>query len=676
MEDLSRLCFYCMHLKDRAGRCTYCGKADDPLQEGDYLPLGTTLSSRYVLGRAGRKNSEGVTYVAYDMKTDLPCSVREFFPAALCRRSETDGVSVLAAPGSEAMYEDCRTSFIELWKKLHRLRGLSALIEVTDVFTADNSAYAVFSEPEERTLRDYLLSTPQGYVEWDQARYLFMPVLSTLGTLHTAGLIHKGINPSAFLVTGEGKLKLTDFSIHQARLAFSDLDSDIEDGYAPTEIYDEDGEIGPWTDVYSFCAVLYRALVGSTPISSLIRRQNDQMMIPAKFAEKLPPYVINSLISGMQIESRDRTRNVEQLRSNLSASPRAVSASAKPPLYRRTAIDAGVRDASVNVAPGVTGYQTTTARSSYAFDPKPAAARRPVRLIDEVSDSDEPGARTKVLPKTGIPSQRRPEVDPEEVIARQKQMESRRKTLTILLVVLILVLLVGLGLLVSALFGGSSSPSKPAAPSESQTSAQPGGALPDSFVIPEFRNQYYDQIANDNYYSKLLTLVPVYENSATVASGVIIEQSIAEGTTVNRGTQLRLTVSTGPKQFQLPDVTGYTYEQAVATLCGPLGLELVTGTKYNDGTHVAGTVAETIPAAGTTMSQGGRVTVSFWGEVGSAGQSGATVPGLPAATTQPGETAATTEPLTPATTEPWTPATTVPGTPATTDSQTPATTEP
>ena len=674
MEDLSRLCFYCMHQKDRAGRCTYCGKADDPLQEDGYLPLGTTLSSRYVLGRAGRKNSEGVTYIAYDMKTDLPCSVREFFPVSLCRRSEADGVSVLPAPGSEAMYEDCRTSFIELWKKLHRLRGLSALIEVTDVFTADNTAYAVFSEPEERTLRDYLLSTPQGYVEWDQARYLFMPVLSTLGTLHTAGLIHKGINPSAFLVTGDGKLKLTDFSIHQARLAFSDLDSDIEDGYAPTEIYDEDGEIGPWTDVYSFCAVLYRALVGSTPIAAPIRRQNDQMMIPAKFAEKLPPYVINSLISGMQIESRDRTRNVEQLRSNLSASPRAVSASARP-LYRRTAIDAGVRDASVGIAPGVTGFQTNTARSSYAFDPgSTSAVRRPVRLIDEVSDAEEPGARTKILPKTGIPAQRKQEVDPEEVIARQKQMESRRKTLTILLVVLILVLLVGLGLLVSALFGGSGTPSTPATPNESQTAAQPGGALPESFVIPEFRNQYYDQIANDNYYSKLLTLVPVYENSATVASGVIIEQSISEGTTVNRGTQLRLTVSTGPKQFQLPDVTGYTYEQAVATLCGPLGLELVTGTKYNDGTHVAGTVAETIPAAGTTMSQGGRVTVSFWSEVGS--QSGATTPGLPAATTLPGETAATTQPQVPATTQPGAPATTQPDAAATTQPGTPATTEP
>ena len=82
-----------------------------------------------------------------------------------------------------------------------------------------------------------------------------------------------------------------------------------------------DAKQGPWTDIYSFAAVLYRALIGSTPIDAPSRVENDTLMIPAKFAEQLPAYVINSLINALQISPEDRTRTVEELRAELSASP-------------------------------------------------------------------------------------------------------------------------------------------------------------------------------------------------------------------------------------------------------------------------------------------------------------------------------------------------------------------
>lgn len=44
------------------------------------------------------------------------------------------------------------------------------------------------------------------------------------------------------------------------------------------------------------------------------------MMIPGKFAEVIPAYVINGIINAMQILPEDRTRTVEQLRGELSAS--------------------------------------------------------------------------------------------------------------------------------------------------------------------------------------------------------------------------------------------------------------------------------------------------------------------------------------------------------------------
>ena len=43
------------------------------------------------------------------------------------------------------------------------------------------------------TLRAFLLKSRTGYLGWDQAKTLLMPVLSTLATMHEAGIYHLGI---------------------------------------------------------------------------------------------------------------------------------------------------------------------------------------------------------------------------------------------------------------------------------------------------------------------------------------------------------------------------------------------------------------------------------------------------------------------------------------------------
>ncbi len=582
MEDLSKLCFECMGLKGDREVCPYCGSAEKPKQPFPLLPLGSLVGGRYYIGKATAKNSEGITYIAYDRRDFRPCSVREFFPESLAVR-DADQVTVYPAPGSDQTFGECREAFNEMWKKLQRLKGLTSLINVTDVFAADNTSYAVYEETGGKTLRDYLLSTAQGFIEWEQARILFMPVLSTLGTLHTSGVIHKGINPDAFLLTPDGKLKLTGFSIPQVRLAFGDLEADIADGYAPIEVYSENGKVGTWTDIYAFSAVLYRTLVGTTPIPAPVRAQNDQMMIPAVFAEKLPPYVINALINGMQIDPEDRTRNVEQLRSNLSASPRAVSASASvykhPDDFNMPVGD--VRNAPGTVAPG----------GDVPASQPPRMGDGPRRLIDELDDP--PAAPGK---EGGMSA------SAQNALAEQEAKQSKRKKLTALLVILIVLLVAGIGLLVSALFGdnGAVTPPQP-----SQTEA------PQNITVPNFVGALYDSVAYDSYYSEYLHIIKVEDSSTTVPAGQIMHQSIGVGTSVKQGAEIILTVSTGPKSFAVPDVTGRTYEEALAVL-SPQGLVCVKASKYNDGTHAPDTVAETFPPAGESIKQGESIQVILW----------------------------------------------------------------
>ena len=171
------------------------------------------------------------------------------------------------------------------------MRGLTALISAFDIVEDYGTAYAIFEHIEGITLRDYLLQSKNGYISWEQARSMFMPVLSTLGTLHTAGIIHRGISPSTLIIGNDNKVRITGFSIGQARTARGDITAQLFPGYAAIEQYGFEGRQGPWTDIYAFAAVLYRSLIGSTPIEATSRVTNDKMMIPGKFAEQIPAYV-------------------------------------------------------------------------------------------------------------------------------------------------------------------------------------------------------------------------------------------------------------------------------------------------------------------------------------------------------------------------------------------------
>lgn len=319
MMNTDHLCMSCMREIGDENQCPYCGFHADSPQLAPYLPLRTVVAERYLAGKLLDYNGDGATYMGWDLEMNAPVTIREFLPDSIAERRED--LTLVPMAGCEITYRDCYQSFLELWRKLARMRRLSALILVFDIVEDHGTAYAISEYMEGVSLREYLLRSPSGYLSWEQARILFMPVLSTLGTLHSAGIIHRGISPTTLIVGKNGKMRITGFSIWQARTARGDLTAQLFPGYAAIEQYGFEGQQGPWTDIYAFSAVLYRTLIGSTPLEATSRVTNDRLMVPGKFAEQLPAYVINALMNGLQILPEDRTRTVDQLRAELSAAP-------------------------------------------------------------------------------------------------------------------------------------------------------------------------------------------------------------------------------------------------------------------------------------------------------------------------------------------------------------------
>jgi serine/threonine-protein kinase len=286
--------------------------------------MRTIVANRYLIGALLEYNGDGASYMSWDIERKTQVVVREFIPDNIAVR-DSSGLGIKAIPGMENIFRDCMAGFLDLWRKLARMRGLSSLILVIDIVEDYGTAYAVSEHMECVTFRDYLLSSTTGYISWSDARALFMPVLSTLATLHSAGIVHRGISPTTLLIGKDKKMRISGFSIPQVRSESSDLNPELFSGYAAIEQYEGfNDQQGPWTDIYAFAAVIYRSLIGSTPLDAASRATNDKMMIPGRFAEQIPAYVINALINALQILPADRIKNVDDFRNQLSASPSAV----------------------------------------------------------------------------------------------------------------------------------------------------------------------------------------------------------------------------------------------------------------------------------------------------------------------------------------------------------------
>lgn len=324
--NIDNLCMGCMSELYGEEKCPNCGFYVNTPQISPYLPLKSQIGDRYIIGKVMNSNAEGVTYMGFDTVRKESVVIREYLPENFSQRT-IDSTALFVTEGKEELYEKYLGKFLDLWRKLARLRGLSALVPVVDIIEDNNTAYAITEHVESITLREFLLKSQTGYLNWSKAKVLFMPVLGAVSKIHDLGIIHGGINPDNLLIGRDGKLRLTGFSVPEVHNEGNDFSPEFFDGYTPIEQYGYNYNFGVWSDIYAFSAVIYRALVGSVPQDAVSRSVNDQLLIPARFAEVIPIYVINALMNGLQLEPDSRTLDAETLREELSGTPANVVSS-------------------------------------------------------------------------------------------------------------------------------------------------------------------------------------------------------------------------------------------------------------------------------------------------------------------------------------------------------------
>ncbi|MFT4583075.1 MAG: serine/threonine protein kinase [Gammaproteobacteria bacterium] len=352
-----------------------------------------------VLGQGGF----GITYLAYDPNLDQHVAIKEYLPMDLAVRDGDNSVYPASSANRER-YQWGLDRFISEARTLAKFKH-PAIVRVLSVFEENNTAYMVMEYERGKSLQQ-ILDTRKTLNE-DELIPILGPLLDGLEQMHSTGFIHRDIKPANIYVREDGSPVLLDFG--SARQALGEqtksLTSIVSPGYAPFEqYYSKSDRQGPWTDIYSLAATMYRAISGIMPMDAIDRSEailkaERDIFVSAgeigegrysvgfmraldhalNFSEKKRPQTIGEWRAELGIESRNsapvsRQSSIELLGNTLFESPSVIASEIETRLADSEIPIPSVRNSDAATMPSVSTPLHNTAPSSkdYAARPRPS----------------------------------------------------------------------------------------------------------------------------------------------------------------------------------------------------------------------------------------------------------------------------------------------------------------
>ena len=392
------------------------------------------------------------------------------------------------------------------------------IVKVMDVSFGDNFQYIVMEYIDGITLKEYIERT--GAMPWKNALSFTTQTLHALQHAHDRGIIHRDVKPQNIMLLRDGTIKVTDFGI--ARFARSEqktlTDKAIGSVHYISPEQARGDPIDEKADLYSVGVMLYEMLTGKLPfdgesaVSVALMHMQNEARPPREIVPSLPVGLEQIVMRAMQKNpSRRYHSDAEMLRD----------------------LEQVKRDPS------------TTFRydeASYSVD------QSPTKYIGVIGN---PAARAEQAESAPAPKEEKAPVHEYEVIGKSGEEPERKSALLPTLAAIAAVMLI-----VLVAFGGWF-----------LTSYFDTGDGTKSVKCPDLIGQDYEEAAKKNTSIKIV--VKEWRRSEEFAYGQIMEQSPEAGKVLrmenNRNT-VTVVVSSGKEAILMPDLQGYTLDEAKAKL--------------------------------------------------------------------------------------------------------------
>jgi serine/threonine protein kinase len=303
------------------------------------MPIGHSVHW-YRIGAVLGQGGFGITYRARDVNLDEDVAIKEYLPAELAVRDGDCSVNPLSESHCE-QYRYGMQRFISEARTLCRFRHPN-IVRVRSVFEANNTAYMVMDYEEGESLQ-HIVARDAPLPE-ARLRDILFPLLSGLEQVHGSGYVHRDIKPANIFVRNDGSPLLLDFGSARQAVAMQTrtLTALVSPGYAPFEQYFSRGHAqGPWSDIYSLAATLYKAIAGRAPLNAVDRSECILQSIPDAFVPiadigsgHYAPAFLAAIDRALAFRAADRPQSVAEWRRAFEAPPvllRAVAAGAVVP---------------------------------------------------------------------------------------------------------------------------------------------------------------------------------------------------------------------------------------------------------------------------------------------------------------------------------------------------------
>lgn len=298
------------------------------MEKENWLLEETLLHEKYQIKKVLGQGGFGITYLAYDQTLQQNVAIKEYFPVKIVRRlgntlREGQGEYELSATamvypqnGQEEKYLNGMKNFLEEAQVLFGKFDVEGLAAVKAYFEENGTAYIVMEYLSGPTLQEYE-KEHKGKISEKQAEILLEPVINALAYIHSIGIVHCDISPDNLIFNKEGQLKLIDFGAAKNKKKEKE-EQYCKGGYTAPEQYLEKEFVGPWSDVYSLCAVWYEMLTGIKVPPAVERLQKDRLK-NMTMASEVSEQTNNILKKGLSLEIQKRYFSVLNLSCDIKS---------------------------------------------------------------------------------------------------------------------------------------------------------------------------------------------------------------------------------------------------------------------------------------------------------------------------------------------------------------------
>jgi len=437
------------------------------------------------------------------------------------------------------------------------------IVSVYDVATSISmeADYIVMELIEGITLKQYM--EKKGVLNWKETLHFAMQIAKALDHAHGRGVVHRDIKPHNVMVLKNGSVKVADFGI--ARL-MSKGDTLTKEALGSVHYISPEqakgGRVDNRSDIYSLGVVMYEMMSGrppyegESPVSVAIQHINGGAILPSTLNPNIPGGMEQIIMKAMAHELKDRYATAAQMLTDMDE-------------FRKN--------------PGMLfNYNTPPLDEVNKLNRAPLTLNTTKTTADRVEERAEAHRNQRQHPKTPVSA------PPASGRKRNTGSENRGSHVaTAAIIACSVVAIIAIAVFLIMLFNGGY------------------GNNGNRVQVPKLVGKHFDALPA---YDGLTVHEIASEYNNEYEEGCIISQKPADGTWVQRDTEIYVTVSKGvdPQSIQMQNLVNLTEEKARSIINSQsLGLIVDTQTEYSP--MDAGKVIRTFPEAGEVLTTGQKV---------------------------------------------------------------------